>query len=264
MPGWFRKPAADPSPASRGPSCLSSPLLFGCSHFDYYNQTTLERNGRPSLATTVGLASRGRAKGKVASTYWSRGLNSRVQLTRHYCPLLPLPTTSPAHRRSSKGESTGSLHGASKAYYALEHLDDLFRPLLFSLRAAMHVKRFCGWASGSVCYWSPPKLGKLQVQKSYKTCLLSWGYVGPRSRPDNRPLLFIRRWPGSERETQSPYSGCDDIDPTRSSARDPLGLQALLPKRSLLVVYRSNFIVKRCELPRSLALSATHFSEYCP
>src|SRR5918998_6278491 len=78
MPGWFRKPPADPSPASRGPSCLSSPLLFGCSHFDYYNQTTLERNGRPSLATTVGLASRGRVKGKVASIYWSRGLNSRV------------------------------------------------------------------------------------------------------------------------------------------------------------------------------------------
>src|ERR671911_1586928 len=140
MPGWFRKPPADPSPASRGPSCLSSPLLCGCSHFNYYNQTTLERNERPSIATTVGLASRGRVKGKVASTYWSRGLNSRVQLTRHYCPLLPLPTASPAHRRSSKGESTGSLHGASKAYYALEHLDDLFRPLLFSLRAAMHVK----------------------------------------------------------------------------------------------------------------------------
>ena len=77
-------------------------------------------------------------------------------------------------------------------------------------------------------------------------------------------LYFVRRLPRSERETQSPYSGCDDIDPTRSSARDPLGLQALLPKRSLLVVYRSNFIVKRCELPRSLALSATHFSEYCP
>jgi hypothetical protein len=30
-----------------------------------------------------------------------------------------------------------------KAYYTLEHLDDLLRPLLFSLRAAMHVKRFC-------------------------------------------------------------------------------------------------------------------------
>ena len=78
-------------------------------------------------------------------------------------------------------------------------------------------------------------------------------------------LYFIRRLPHSERETESPYSGCDDIDPTRSSARDPLGLQALLlPKRSLLVVYRSNFTVTRCELPRSLALSATHFFEYCP
>ena len=123
-----------------------------------------------------------------------------------------------------------------KAYYALEHLDDLFRPLLFSLRAAMHVKllnvphllqlaqvallivhrfssrcctniassimcccpsswsncstrlgssggsvgsllpnRFAGWASCSVSYWSLPKSSKLQVQKSYKTCLLSWG-----------------------------------------------------------------------------------------
>src|SRR5215210_2900619 len=113
MPGWFRKPPADPSPASRGPSCLSPPLLSGCSHFDYYNQTTLERNGRPSLATTVGLASRGKVKGKVASTYWSRGLNSRGQLTRHYCPLLPLSTTSPAHRRSSKEESMEPLYGAS-------------------------------------------------------------------------------------------------------------------------------------------------------
>ena len=28
-----------------------------------------------------------------------------------------------------------------KAYYTLEHLDNLLRPLLFSLRAAMHVKR---------------------------------------------------------------------------------------------------------------------------
>ena len=77
-------------------------------------------------------------------------------------------------------------------------------------------------------------------------------------------LYFIRRLPHPERETESPYSGCDDIDPTRSSAHDPLGLQALLPNRSLLVVYRSNFTVTRCELPRNLALSATHFFEYCP
>jgi hypothetical protein len=77
-------------------------------------------------------------------------------------------------------------------------------------------------------------------------------------------LYFIRRLPRSDRETENPYSGCDGIDPTRSSAHDPLGLQALLPKRSLLVVHRSNFIVTRCEFPRSLALSATHFSEYCP
>lgn len=77
-------------------------------------------------------------------------------------------------------------------------------------------------------------------------------------------LYFIRRLPRSERETESPYSGCDDIDPTRSSAHHSLGLQALLPKRSLLVVRRSNFTVTRCGFPRSLALSATHFSEYCP
>jgi hypothetical protein len=65
-------------------------------------------------------------------------------------------------------------------------------------------------------------------------------------------LYFIRRLPRSERGTESPYSGCNDIDPTRSSAHDPLGLQALLPKRSLLVGYRSTLTVTRRELPRSL------------
>lgn len=62
-----------------------------------------------------------------------------------------------------------------KAYYALEHLDDLFR--LSSSRSALPCTSnvFAGWATCSVSYWSPPKLGKLQVQKSYKTCLLSWG-----------------------------------------------------------------------------------------
>src|ERR671921_2585177 len=189
MPGWFRKPPADPSPASHGPSCLSPPLLFGCSHFDYYNQTTLERNGRPSLATAVGLASRGRVKGKVASTYWSRGLNSRGQLTRHYCPLLPLSTIRPPIGGPPKRKVWSLYTVLQIAYYALEHLDDLFR--LSSSRSALSRTSnvFAGWASGSVCYWSPPKLSKLQVQNSYKTCLLSWGLWGPRSRPNNRPLL---------------------------------------------------------------------------
>jgi hypothetical protein len=38
-----------------------------------------------------------------------------------------------------------------KAYYTLEHLDNLLRPLLFSLRAAMHVKRFC-WGGLRAAY----------------------------------------------------------------------------------------------------------------
>src|SRR5919112_4279967 len=96
MPGWFRKPPADLSPASRGPSCLSPPLLFGCSHFNYYNQTTLERNGRPSLATTVGLASRGRVKGKVASTKGRLPLLTGLEDSTHACSSLDI--TGPFYR----------------------------------------------------------------------------------------------------------------------------------------------------------------------
>src|SRR3712207_8381531 len=73
-------------------------------------------------------------------------------------------------------------------------------------------------------------------------------------------LYFIRRLPHSERETESPYSGCDDIDPTRSSAHDPLGLQVLLPKRSLLVVYRSNFTVTRDRKSTRLNFSHANIS----
>src|SRR5919106_2778429 len=140
MPGWFRKPPADPSPASRGPSCLSSPLLFGCSHFDYYNRTTLERNGRPSLATTVGLASRGRVKGRLpllTGLEDSTHAGSSLDITVPFCRCLrcrPLIGGPPKRK-------VRSLYTVlQKAYYALEHLDDLFRPLLFSLRAAMHVQ----------------------------------------------------------------------------------------------------------------------------
>src|SRR5919112_3215798 len=189
MLGWFRKPPADPSPASRGPSCLSSPLLFGCSHFDYYNRTTLERNGRPSLATTVGLASRGRVKGRLpllTGLEDSTHAGSSLDITVPFCRCLrcrPLIGGPPKRK-------VWSLYTVlQKTYYALEHLDDLFR--LSSTRSVLSRTSnvFAGWASGSVCYWSPPKLSKLQVQNSYKTCLLSWGLWGPRSRPNNRPLL---------------------------------------------------------------------------
>src|SRR5918998_3821120 len=136
MPGWFRKPPADPSPASRGPSCLSPPLLSGCSHFDYYNQTTLERNGKPSLATTVGVGSKGRLPlltGLEDSTH----AGSSLDITVPFCRCLrrrPLIGGPPKRK-------VWSLYTVlQKAYYALEHLDDLFRPLLFSLCAAMHLK----------------------------------------------------------------------------------------------------------------------------